>query len=99
VNPLHRLWRAIFEDDNRPPEPDQLVVLGEPSNEAEAQLWRDMLDDAGIRSMARDVSPTAGYPSRGLPMMEVRVLQRDLDRAREIVRLGGGAEGPDARSP
>jgi len=92
VNPLKWLWRQVFEDDNRPPAPDQLVVLGEPAGEALAGFWKETLESEHIESMVRNVSSIAVY---GAPQFEVLVRYRDLERARSLLNLnnetGAGA--------
>ena len=84
MNLLRSLWRQLFADDNRPPAPDQLVVLGEPGGEALAGFWQSTLESEGIECMVRNVSALAAY---GVPRFEVLVRYRDLDRARLLLHL------------
>ncbi len=67
------------------PNPDDTVVVALPPNEGIGALWKSMLENAGIESMLRDVSPLyLGYPNWA-PEMELCVCYRELDRAREVL--------------
>lgn len=87
MNPLRWLWRVLMEDDDSPPEPDQLVLLAEPDGEAVAGLWEGMLAHNGIGCVVKNVSGIAHLRSNAIPMFEVHVLYRDLSRARELLGL------------
>jgi hypothetical protein len=76
----------------RLPSPDALVLLARPHGEAEAQLFHDMLEHEGIRSMIRNTdAASARAGGMGPPWAyELWVLRRDLRRAREILELEAG---------
>lgn len=61
---------------------------------ATAEVWRDALEQAGIRSLVRDVDTPAAWSGGAGLTFEVLVLEGDADAARAIV----GAE-PDAPPP
>jgi hypothetical protein len=84
VHPLKWLWQLLLGDDNRPPEPDQLVVLAQPAGEALAGLWQSTLEAERIESMVRNVSSIAAY---GAPEYELLVRYKDLERARRLLEL------------
>lgn len=73
----------------RLPSPDALVLLARPHGEGEAQLFRDMLEHEGIRSLIKNLDPvSARAGGMGPPWAyELWVLRRDLRRAREILDL------------
>jgi hypothetical protein len=84
----------MFEDDEPPtPGPDEIVVLGEVDGEGSAILWRDILEQRGIHSMAKNLSAIA-YTRHGGPWA-VYVQYRDLRLAREAVGLD--VDEPDLR--
>ena len=83
MNPLRWLWKQVFDDDD-PPEPNQLVILGEPPGEMVAELWKSKLEAEGIESLVKNVSPLAAY---GFPSFEVLVHYKDLDPARRLLNL------------
>lgn len=67
MNPLRWLWREMFEDeDPREPAPDEIVCLAEVDGEETAEMWRGMLKQRGIHSMAKNVSAIA-YTRHGSP--------------------------------
>ncbi len=68
MNPLRWLWRQMFEDDDSPPAPDQLVLLGEPDGEIVAGFWEGMLKDKGIRCVVKNVNSIAHLRSNAIPM-------------------------------
>ncbi len=73
----------------RLPSPDDLVLLVEPNGEAEAQLFHDMLEQEGIRSMIRNTDASSARAGGLGPAWayELHVLRRDARRAREILGL------------
>ncbi len=87
MNPFRWLWRVLLEDDDSPPEPGQVVLLGEPDGEAVAGLWQGILEDKGIRCVVKNVNGIAHLRSNAISMFEVHVLYRDLGRARELLGL------------
>ena len=71
----------------RLPSPDALVLAAQPASEAEAAFLRDLLAQAGIRSLVKNrdgMSVHAGAPG-GWFAYEVYVRRGDLARAREVV--------------
>ena len=87
---LRRLSERIFGVPRRAANDDDLVLLGEPHSEAEAALWRNILEQWGIRCLVRNVSVTA-YLRMG-DSFQVWVLQRDLEEARSLI-LGEAPSG------
>jgi hypothetical protein len=85
VNPLRWLWRLVFEDDDAPPDPGQLVLLALPDGEALAHLWHGLLENQGIPSLVRDTALYSPGYRVGAPRMEILVRYEHLDRAREIL--------------
>jgi len=84
--------RLRGEPDRAPvrlPSPGALVLLVRPHGEAEAQLFRDMLEQEGVRSLIKNRDPvSARAGGMGPPWAyELWVLRRDLRRAREILDL------------
>ena len=86
-----RLLRRFFRKADEPAadRQDEPVWVATAQTDFEAQLWRDLLAEGGIRCMVRNVDPLAG---RGLPMpsaysQQLWVLQSDVERAREILGL------------
>jgi hypothetical protein len=94
MNALRALSERLFGVPKRPPSDDDLVLLGEPSSEAEAELWRNILEQWGIRCLVRNVSVTA-YIRMG-DSFQVWVLKRDLEEAKSLT---AGGSGPDAETP
>ncbi len=84
MNPLKWLWRQLLGDDNRPPAPDQLVVLAQPAGEALAGFMHETLEAEHIESMVRNVSSIAAY---GAPQFELLVQYKDVERARRLLNL------------
>jgi putative signal transducing protein len=77
----------------RLPSPDEAVVLVKPNGEAEAQLFHDMLEQEGIRSMVRNTDAASARAGGMGPAWayELLVLRKDLHRAREILDLDEGS--------
>ena len=92
MNVLSRLFGRLAGDSapHRLPSPDELVIVVKPNGEAEAQLFRDMLEQEGIRSMIRNNdASSARAGGMGPPWAyDLLVLRKDLRRAREILGLG-----------
>lgn len=76
---------AVFRRTPRDPEPGDVVLLGNPAGEAEAELWRNILAQWGIAALVRNRSATA-YLHLG-DDFEVFVRRDDLDEARQLVGL------------
>jgi len=68
------------------PDQDKLVLLAVASSEVEATIWRDALEQEGIRPFVRNRDPLAAV---GIPVFfdkyDVFVLQRDEKRARWVI--------------
>jgi hypothetical protein len=89
VNPLRWLRRQMFEDDEpREPRPEEIVLLAEVDGEGSAELWRGILEQRGIHSMAKNLSAIA-YTRHGSPWA-VYVQYADLPKARELLGLADG---------
>ena len=86
-------WFSGGDAPERLPSPDELVLLVEPNGEAEAQLFHDMLEQQGIRSMIRNTDASSARAGGLGPVWayELRVLRKDLHRGREILGLDEGA--------
>ena len=84
MGPLRRL-SSIFRRPPAGPTPDDVVLLGNPGSEAEAELWRNILAQWGIAALVRNRSATA-YLHLG-DDFEVFVRRDDLDEARQLVGL------------
>jgi hypothetical protein len=87
VNPLRWLWRLVFEDDDSPPDPDQLVLLALPDGEALARLWQGLLDNRGIPCVVRDTALYAPGFRIGAPRMEILVRYEHLEAARNVLGI------------
>ena len=65
---------------------EPVVYLATAPNEPMAHLWRDVLRDEGIRSLAKAAGPGIGGWGTAFGMEhELFVLSSDLSRAREIL--------------
>lgn len=84
MNPLKWQYGLVLGDDNRPPAPDQFVVLAQPAGEALAGFWHETLEAEHIESMVRNVSSLAAY---GAPQFELLVQYKDVERARRLLDL------------
>ena len=80
---------------SRLPSPDALALVTRPSGEPEAQLFRQILEQNGIRAMVKNrdaASAQAG--GMGPPWAyELWVLRKDLRRARETLDLPEARDG------
>jgi hypothetical protein len=66
--------------------PDELVRLAIASDEIEANIWRDALEQEGIRPLVRSRSPIASMGGGAIfETFEVLVLGRDEKRARWVL--------------
>lgn len=76
------------------PRDDESVLLAVASSEIEAQIWRDALEQEGIRPFIRNRSALPYLGNEAFfATYEVFVLGRDLKRARWII--GEGVEPGD----
>ena len=67
---------------------DDLRILTTVSNEAEAEMVAERLSEAGIRHMARMAG--GGIRLGAAAARDVYVEERDLDRAREVLKVDEG---------
>ncbi len=89
MNPLRWLRRTTAGEGSSP-STDDLVVLGEPQSEAEAEVWQSKLEAFGIPCVVRNKNPLAYLGSNWVGMYEVQVRARDIDRASELLGLAQG---------
>jgi hypothetical protein len=84
-NPL----RKLCDSCRREQDGNASVLLGTAENELEANVWRDVLAREGIGSALRQTDPVAArWQSLPMPFsVEVLVLQKDLERGRELLDL------------
>lgn len=68
------------------PQSDELVLIAISHSEIEATIWRDALEQEGVRAFVRNRDPLAaiGVPMP-FPTLEVFVLGRDEKRARWVI--------------
>ena len=65
---------------------DELVRLGVASDEIEAYIWRDALEQEGIKPLVRSRNPISSLGGGALfETWEVLVLGRDEKRARWVI--------------
>jgi hypothetical protein len=76
-----------------PPSADDLVLLARPEGEAEALMWKEMLERHGIRSMTKNRDAlSASYNIPGpVWAYELWVFRRNRDAAAEIIEPGVAA--------
>lgn len=86
----------IFRRPTRDPEPGDIVLLGNPESEAEAELWRDILAQWGIAALVRNRSATAYL--HFADNYEVLIRHQDLEEARQLVGLVDGPPLPDSKT-
>jgi Putative prokaryotic signal transducing protein len=67
---------------------DDLKILTTVTNEAEAEMVAERLSEAGIRHMSRTAS--GGIRFGAAAARDVFVEERDLDRAREVLKVDEG---------
>ncbi|MDP9238938.1 MAG: hypothetical protein M3P30_16345 [Chloroflexota bacterium] len=85
MNPLRWLWKQFLGPvDDNPPAPDELVTVGTANGEGLAGLWRETLEEQGIRSVVKSIGL---LPLYGMPTFEVQVQYMDLERAQELLGL------------
>lgn len=76
---------GIFRRLPPDPQPDDIVLLGNPESEAEAELWRGILAQWGIVALVRNRSATAYL--QFADHYEVLVRHDNLEEARQLVGL------------
>jgi hypothetical protein len=79
---------------------DDLVLLAVASSEIEATIWRDALEQEGIRALIRNRDPLApiGVPLR-FDRLELFVHVRDEKRARWVIGEDAGPASAEAPEP
>ena len=87
-------WLAGRDDGERAPSPDDLVLLAKPNGEPEALMLKEILANNGVHSMMKNRD---GFTSsRNAPgpwwSYELWVLQRDYERATELIGADGAEE-------
>ena len=84
LNPLRKLCDECQEKRSNP-----LVLLAIADGELEANIWADILRQAGIAAITRDDPSFRGQvPGTSQPFStEVLVNLHDLERARELLNL------------
>jgi hypothetical protein len=101
MNPL-RWLRDQLLPSRGDPGPGDLVLLGRPESEAEAELWRNILLQWGVHCLIKNVSALA-YMHSGADLWQVWVMGQDEEYARELLSVGkdgtaaevvGGASEP-----
>jgi hypothetical protein len=91
VNPLRWLKRVLLADgEPREPRDHEIVLLSEVDGEGTAELWRGMLEQRGIHSIAKNLRAIA-YTRHGSPWA-VYVQYGDLSKARELLGLAADVE-------
>jgi hypothetical protein len=64
---------------------DKLVRIIEFTDYIEAEMAKQLLDDYGIKSVVTDENAANLYPVSGVVGPELQVLEKDAERAREIL--------------
>ncbi len=64
---------------------ERLVRLAVAEDPVSAEVWRDALEQAGIRSLVRNVDTLAAWSGGAALTLELLVLEGDLEAARAIV--------------
>lgn len=64
---------------------ERLVRLAVAEDPATAEVWRDALEQAGIRSLVRNVDTLAAWSGGAALTLELLVLEGDVEAARAIV--------------
>ena len=76
--------------------PDDLVRLAVASDEIEAHIWRDALEQEGIHPLVRSRNPISPLGGGAVfETFEVLVLGRDEKRARWIIGEGAEPNAPE----
>ncbi len=80
------------------PNSDDIILLAVASSEVEATIWRDALEQEGVRTFVRNRDPLApmGVPAV-FDRFEMFVLARDEKRARWVI--GEGAQPAPEAAP
>ena len=64
---------------------DKLVTIAEFADYIEAEMAKQLLDDYGIKSVVTEGNAANLYPISGVAGPELQVLEKDAERAREIL--------------
>ncbi len=82
-----RWLRRFFYSD------DPVVKLVGALTEPEAEMWRELLADEGIRAIAKNTDPlSVAYQASPGPNFNLFVKRSDLERARALLELPPGPE-------
>lgn len=77
------IGRALAQADEEP-RPDEIVFLASTFSLPLAEMWRGMLESAGIRSMLQG-GARIGYMAGPSPPFKLYVFYRDLARAEAVI--------------
>jgi hypothetical protein len=92
VSPLRWLSRWFGGGEERPAALDDVVLLVETDDgPAVAEMWRGMLESAGIRAMVQGGDPMQIYGFARVPM-RLFVRRRDVAKARQVLSLAPVAD-------
>jgi hypothetical protein len=64
---------------------DKLVTIMEFADYIEAEMAKQLLEDHGIKSVVTEENAANLYPVSGTTGPELQVLEKDAERAREIL--------------
>jgi len=64
---------------------DKLVTIAEFADYIEAEMAKQLLDDYGIKSVVTEENTANLYPISSVAGPELQVLEKDAERAREIL--------------
>ncbi|NIP28083.1 MAG: hypothetical protein GWN67_14725 [Phycisphaerae bacterium] len=64
---------------------DKLVTIMEFADYIEAEMAKQLLEDYGIKSVVTEKNAATLYPVSGTVGPELQVLEKDAERAREIL--------------
>jgi hypothetical protein len=64
---------------------DKLVTIAEFADYIEAEMVKQLLDDYGVKSVVTEENAANLYPVSGVAGPELQVLEKDAQRAREIL--------------
>ncbi len=67
---------------------DKLVTIWEFTDYIQAEMAKQLLSDYEIKAVVTDKNAAKLYPISGVPGPELQVLEKDVQRAREIMEYG-----------
>lgn len=73
---------------------EPIVLAAIAPNYTIAEMWQEMLDEAGIRCMVKALGAGSALTATVTLQHAIYVLQSDLARAREIVEDSGAEDEP-----